>query len=89
MKGVVTGISAAIRMERIMWGSKKDIVFPNGLQDNMKRIDTWDWNIHSANKLASGKILRYVIYETFAMNGLLSAFQVSHTVYTLWFVLLE
>ena len=43
----------------------------------MKKIDTWDWNIHDANKIASGKLLRYVIYETFAMNGLLTAFQVS------------
>ena len=33
-------------------------------------------NLFKANQIADGKILRYVIHETFAMNGLLSAFQV-------------
>ena len=36
-------------------------------------------NLFKANQIADGKILRYVIHETFAMNGLLSAFQVCGT----------
>ena len=38
-------------------------------------------NLFKANQIADGKILRYVIHETFAMNGLLSAFQVWGVIY--------
>lgn len=39
-KGVVTGISAALRMER-MWGNKKDHVYPDGLQEEIKQVHSW------------------------------------------------
>ena len=31
-------------------GNKKDVFFPDGLQDNIKKIDSWDWNIHKGQR---------------------------------------
>ena len=44
-------------------------------------------NLFKANQIADGKILRYVIHETFAMNGLLSAFQVCPIPYGALYIL--
>lgn len=59
LKGVVTGISAALRMER-MWGHRKDLTFPDGLEDEIKMVHTWGCDTHKIHKISSGKSLRYV-----------------------------
>ena len=38
-------------IDRYKKGNKKDVFFPDGLQDNIKKIDSWDWNIHKGQRL--------------------------------------
>lgn len=76
LKGVVTGISAALRMER-MWGSKRDMMYPEGLEEEIKTVHQWPCDIHKINKISNGKSLRFVLYEIMQTSGLMAAFQIA------------
>ena len=49
-------------------GNKKDVFFPDGLQDNIKKIDSWDWNIHKGQRSLVCYIQNNVCYTTQTMQ---------------------
>ncbi|CAG5111017.1 Oidioi.mRNA.OKI2018_I69.chr2.g5356.t1.cds [Oikopleura dioica] len=76
LKGIVAGISAAIRMEKLTIGKNDLAGFTDDIKRQLQEIASWNFDIFEFGKLTGNRPLRYILYQSLASFDLLGDFKI-------------